>query len=68
MKPFERDGRCSSCGRQYRITGVALSPGAETEGPTLLACDCGGRIKAFVPGSVNPERLVLTPKGGGPPS
>ena len=64
MKPFERDGRCTSCGREFKITGVALNPGAETEGPTLLACACGGKIKAFVPGSVNTEKLVLTPKDG----
>ena len=63
MKAFERDARCSRCGREYRITGVALNPGAETEGPTELACACGGRIKAFVPGSVNPEKLVVSPKG-----
>ncbi len=62
MKPFERDGRCASCGREYKITGVALNPGAETEGPTRLRCTCGGQITAFVPGSVNVERLVLTPK------
>jgi hypothetical protein len=45
---------------------VALHPGAETEGPTVLRCEgCGGAVKAFVPGSVNVERLVLTPKPGG---
>ncbi len=64
MKPFERDARCSSCGREYKVTGVALHPGAETEGPTRFPCACGGSIAAFVPGSVNTERLVVTPKGG----
>jgi len=62
VKPFERDARCSRCGREYTVTGVALHPGAETEGPTLLRCVCGGEVKAFVPGSVNTERLVVTPK------
>ncbi len=62
MKPFERDARCSSCAREYRVSGVALHPGAETEGPTLLRCECGGEVKAFVPGSVNTEKLVLVPK------
>jgi hypothetical protein len=63
LKPFERDARCASCGREYRVSGVALHPGAETEGPTVLRCEgCGGAVKAFVPGSVNVERLVLTPK------
>lgn len=64
MKPFEREGRCSGCGREYRITGVALSPGAETEAPARLRCECGGTLAAFVPGSVNTERLVVTPKDG----
>jgi hypothetical protein len=63
VKPFERDGRCNSCGREFKITGVALNPGAETEGPTRLRCACGGTIAAFVPGSVNPEKLVVTPRG-----
>jgi hypothetical protein len=62
VKPFEREGRCGSCGREFKITGVALNPGAETEGPTRLRCACGGRIEAFVPGSVNVERLVVTAK------
>jgi DNA-directed RNA polymerase subunit RPC12/RpoP len=64
VKPFERDGRCTSCGREYKVTGVALNPGAETEGPTRVRCPCGGSVTAFVPGSVNTEKLVLTPKGG----
>jgi hypothetical protein len=62
VKSFERDARCSACGRAYTVTGVALHPGAETEGPTLLRCPCGGEVKAFVPGSVNTEKLVLRPK------
>jgi hypothetical protein len=62
VKPFERDAHCSRCGLEYNVTGVALHPGAETEGPTLLRCECGGEVKAFVPGSVNTERLLLTPK------
>lgn len=65
MKPFERDARCAKCGREYKVTGVALHPGAETEGPTRFRCECGGEIAAFVPGSVNTEKLVVTPKRGG---
>jgi len=64
VKPFERDARCASCGREYKVAGVALHPGAETEGPTRFPCACGGSIVAFVPGSVNTERLVVTPVGG----
>ncbi len=63
-KPFERDARCPSCGREYKVAGVALHPGAETEGPTGFRCACGDEVKAFVPGSVNLEKLVVTPKGG----
>jgi hypothetical protein len=64
VKPFERDARCESCGREYKVAGVALHPGAETEGPTKFRCACGGWIAAFVPGSVNTEKLVVTPVGG----
>jgi len=62
VKPFERDARCASCGREYRVSGVSLHPGAETEGPTRFPCACGGEIAAFVPGSVNLERLEVTEK------
>jgi hypothetical protein len=62
VTPFEREARCAGCGREYVVSGVALHPGAETEGPTRLRCACGGWIAAFVPGSVNTERLVVRPK------
>jgi DNA-directed RNA polymerase subunit RPC12/RpoP len=62
VKSFERDARCASCGREFKISGVALHPGAETEGPTRIRCACGGWITAFVPGSVNTEKLAVTPK------
>ena len=62
MTPFEREGRCPQCRRQYVITGVALHPGAETEGPARFRCVCGEWASAFVPGSVNTERLVVTEK------
>lgn len=64
MTPFEREARCAECGREFVVSGVALHPGAETEGPTRIPCPaCGGEITAFVPGSVNTERLVVTPRG-----
>ena len=63
-KPFEREARCATCGREYKVAGLALHPGAETEGPTGFWCTCGTEVKAFVPGSVNLEKLVVTPKGG----
>jgi DNA-directed RNA polymerase subunit RPC12/RpoP len=63
VTPFEREARCADCGREYVISGVALHPGAKTESPTRLRCACGGWISAFVPGSVNTERLMVSPKG-----
>jgi DNA-directed RNA polymerase subunit RPC12/RpoP len=65
---FEREARCAGCGQEYVVSGIALHPGAETEGPTRIPCpSCGSAITAFVPGSVNTERLVLSPKGGPAP-
>ena len=65
MPAFEREARCAACGREYVVSGTALHPGVETEGPTRVRCACGGEITAFVPGSVNTERLVVTAKGDG---
>jgi hypothetical protein len=62
VTPFEREGRCPQCRRQYVITGVSLHPGAETEGPARFRCSCGAWAAAFVPGSANTERLVVTEK------
>ena len=63
MTPFKRDGACEDCGREYTVSGAALNPGAETEAPARFRCECGGWTSVFVPGSVNTERLVVTPKG-----
>jgi hypothetical protein len=62
VPPFEREGRCSACGREFVVSGTALHPGVETEGPTRLPCPCGGEVMALVPGSVNTERLVVREK------
>ena len=62
MTPFARDGVCESCGRAYTVSGVALAPGTETEAPARFQCDCGGWSNVFIPGSVNTEKLVVTPK------
>jgi DNA-directed RNA polymerase subunit RPC12/RpoP len=64
LPAFEREARCAACGREYVVSGTALHPGVETEGPTRVRCPCGGEITAFVPGSVNTERLVVRPKPG----
>ena len=68
MPSFEREARCAKCGRQFVVSGTALNPGAETEGPTRICCPCGGEITAFVPGSVNTERLVVREKAGSRPA
>ncbi len=62
MPDFEREARCAACGREYLVSGTALHPGVETEGPTRVHCACGIEITAFVPGSVNTERLVVREK------
>jgi hypothetical protein len=59
---FVREGACESCGREYNVAGSSLNPGAETEAPATFRCACGGWITAFVPGSVNREKLVVRPK------
>lgn len=68
MPPFEREARCAVCGREYVVSGTSLHPGAETEGPTRIRCSCGAEITAFVPGSVNTERLVVKEKVGPRPA
>jgi len=59
---FTREGACEDCGREYTVSGAALNPGTETEAPARFRCECGGWTSVFVPGSVNTERLVVTPK------
>ena len=68
MTPFARDALCESCGREYTVSGVSVAPGTETEAPTRFRCGCGGWLEAFIPGSVNKERLVLELKGVEEPS
>jgi hypothetical protein len=58
--PFERQGFCLDCGKRYVISGAAIAPGAETEEPARFFCACGGLVEAFLPGSVNRERVVVT--------
>lgn len=65
---FERVAACRSCGKEYTITGAALAPGAETEAPARFFCECGGFLEAFLPGSVNRERVVVTPREGEAPA
>jgi len=64
MASFERVGTCEACGREYRISGSALAPGAETEAPARFFCGCGGHLSAFLPGSTNRELVVVEPREG----
>jgi hypothetical protein len=59
---FAREGACDRCGREYVITGSSLNPGTETEAPRRFRCTCGGLVEAFIPGSVNLERVQVAPK------
>ena len=62
MNPFERNGSCRACGREYAVSGRAVNPGAETEAAARLSCECGGDLVVFLPGSVNREQLEVEPK------
>jgi DNA-directed RNA polymerase subunit RPC12/RpoP len=62
MASFERTGACAACGREYMVSGTALNPCNETQAPARLRCACGDELIVLLPGSVNRERLVLTPK------
>jgi len=44
------------------ISGASVNPGSETEASRVFPCGCGGFLEAFIPGSVNLERLVVTAK------
>ena len=65
MAAFTREAACPLCRRQYLISGVSVNPGAETEAPRQFRCECGGWLEAFIPGSVNLERVKVTAQGGG---
>jgi hypothetical protein len=47
------------------ISGASVNPGAETEAPRRFRCVCGGWLEAFIPGSVNLERVKVTARQGG---
>jgi hypothetical protein len=59
---FSREGACPECGQEYVITGASVNPGTETEASRRFRCACGGFLEAFIPGSVNLERVVVEPK------
>jgi hypothetical protein len=65
MAAFTREATCPQCGREYLISGASVNPGAETEAPRKFRCECGGWLEAFIPGSVNLERVKMTARQGG---
>ena len=63
MASFAREASCETCGLEYVISGASVNPGTETEAPKRFRCGaCGGWIEAFIPGSVNLERVKVEPK------
>lgn len=64
MAAFNRDFDCPACRRGYVVSGVSeLRPGSETEVLAQFRCSCGQWMGAFVPGSVDQEKLVVTLRG-----
>ena len=69
MAAFNRDVCCSSCARTYVVAGDSLlRPGSETEVLAQFRCSCGQWMGAFVPGSVDQDKLVITLKSGDQPA
>lgn len=66
MPAFTREAVCPQCGRSYAISGASVNPGSETEAPRRFRCACGGMMEAFIPGSVNTERLTVKETDEGP--
>jgi DNA-directed RNA polymerase subunit RPC12/RpoP len=62
---FTREIACSRCGREYLVSGAAAALSSETEALANLRCSCGQWMGAFVPGSANLERLIVTLKSEG---
>jgi hypothetical protein len=63
MAAFCREFTCTGCGCSYVVSGDSqLRPGSETEALAQFRCSCGHWMGAFVPGSADPDKLVLTLK------
>jgi DNA-directed RNA polymerase subunit RPC12/RpoP len=61
---FTRELRCAECGREYLVSGESPVPTSETEALAQVRCSCGTWMGAFVPGSADVERLIVTVRGG----
>jgi len=62
MTLFERAGVCDRCGREYVLKGSSANPGNETQLNVSFACECGGTLKAMLPGSANREKVSIEPR------
>jgi hypothetical protein len=62
MSTFERIGQCDHCGRQYVVRGTSANPGNETQLNVAFTCECGGTLKAMLPGSANRDQVRIEPK------
>jgi hypothetical protein len=62
MSDFERVGECDRCGREFRVTGTSANPGNETQLNVAFTCECGGTLKAMLPGSANRDLVRIEPK------
>jgi len=62
MTAFERLGACDQCGREFVLTGNAANPGNETQTNVSFTCECGGTLRALLPGSANRELVRIEPR------
>ena len=63
MADFSRPCKCERCGLEFVVSGTSANPANETQVAVDFTCDCGGVIPAFLPGSVNRDRVRIEPKG-----
>jgi hypothetical protein len=62
MTAFERLGACDRCGKEFVLTGNAANPGNETQANVSFTCECGGNLRALLPGSANRELVRIEPR------
>ena len=60
---FTRECDCPTCNRIFVVTGTALNPTNETQFTYEFRCECGSTVAAYLPGSVNRERVKVAPAG-----
>lgn len=58
---FTRECACPNCRLLYVVTGTALNPANETQFTYEFKCECGAAVSAYMPGSVNRERVKVEP-------